>query len=181
MGDALDLWDASQRLLEVSTETLATLVAHGLRGAPARRYVAAGLPAFDCEQLVVWTQGLSEELTNPLAPQPATGSRPKARGRINLVNFEVSVVRCIATLSGNQVPTVDQEEAGAEQILADGWALWNRLFGLAMRNELFGGDVCQVRRMQSSHPVDPAGGFGGWNIVIQTEVDGYANEVFKNG
>lgn len=177
MADALDLFLTAERLLTVCTEALDDqLPPLGLEGAPERRYVSPGLPAFDCPtQLTVHIPALTEELTVPLSPQPATGSRQKARGRINLVNFVVTIVRCAPGMENSGVfPTVDEEESSAEQVMADGWCLWVTIFRLAMNGDLFGGDVCQVRRMSSSPSLDPMGGTVGWTINLQTELDGYA-------
>lgn len=171
--DGLDLFAAASAVLDVSAQSLDSLTAHGLSGAPARRYVAPGLPAFDCEQLTVYAALLSEAPTSPLSPAPQSGSR-QTSGRVNVASFLVSVVRCDIPVSGDRgAPSVDGLEAAAEQIYGDGWSVWNGLWWSFRNGLLLGDDRCSIRSMTAGHPLDPQSGFGGWNVELKVQLPGF--------
>lgn len=170
---AADYYNLASRLLEVSADALDTLSALGLDGCPGRAYVAPGIPAFDCEQLTVYAVALAEEITSPLSPNTATGQRHKF-GRINLVSFTVSIAReCVEVTDNNVPPSAEQEDLAARQVLCDARVLWESIYWRAKTNTLFGGDRCSIRKMTASHPEDPSGGIGGWQIQLTVEIDGY--------
>ncbi len=174
MPGPTDLFDAAMRILDVAVEALDNqdTIDAGLLGAPARQYVADGLPAFDCEQVTVHLPGLSEEITSPLSPNPATGSRHVV-GRINLVTFVTTVVRCVPVSDTTTPPPAAAIENSARQIYSDWWGLWAMFYWRARDNTLLGGDRCEIRRFQASHIVDPSGEFGGSLISLQLQIDGY--------
>lgn len=175
MPGPTDLYDAAERILEIAVEALDSqdaIDAGGLLGAPARQYVSDGLPAFDCEQVTVHLPGLLEEITSPLSPNPATGSR-QVTGRINLVNFVTTVVRCVPVSASTQPPAAAKIETSARQIYSDWWAIWAAMYWHARANTLLGADRCEIRRFQASHIVDPSGAFGGSIVNVQLQIDGY--------
>lgn len=168
----VDYYNAASRLLEVAADALDTLVDVGLRGCPPRAYVSPGLPAFDCEQLTVYGASLSEEITSPLSPNTATGQRHKF-GRISLVTFTTTVARCLIVQDTNVPPDPISEDLDARQLLSDARVIWQTFYWHAKQGTLLGEDRCSIRKSQASHPTDPSGGIGGWNIVFTLEIDGY--------
>lgn len=170
---AASLYNAASRLLEVAADALDTLVTLNLRGCPQRAYVSPGLPAFDCEQLTVHVAAMGEEVTSPLSPNPATAQRQKF-GRVNMVTFTTSIVRCLTAVTDeNTPPDAGKEDADALQLNCDGWTIWEAFYWHARAGTLLGDDLCRLVRQQASHPVDPSGGVGAWIINTQLEVGGF--------
>lgn len=161
-----DLFDQAEALLAASIEALDTIpiLSPGLGGAPERAYIAPGLPALDCcPQLTVDVRGVSED------GPPFSGSGQKARygARKNQVLLVVTVVRCYPT----EVPPDPTEmQAAAEQVDADGWALWNYLWNLIRSGELF--RLCADSRPELRQ-LAPSGGCAGWTLSMRVETEGY--------
>jgi len=158
-----DLHLLCQELLEAATDALDTIpnFEPGLAGAPARTFLSPGDPALDCcDQLTV-------NVTSSTFIAPVQGPLAKAPDRINGPTLVVTATRCIPT--GEEPPIADME-AAAEQINADGWALWNHLFNLWRSEMLF--TLCGVLSM-NLQPMPPSGGCAGWRLIVQTNLEGY--------
>ncbi len=171
MADAGDLFLLCEETLTAAVYALDTLPALGLDGAPDRAYVSPGEPAFDdcCDhggQLTVYAQNVTAD--------PSTGPQLD-RLRRNLIGLVVTSVRCVpsAELSGQKMipPTVDQLQASAAQIDADGWALWNVLWNLWRAGDLF--VQCDKVIWDGLRSIAPSGGCGGWNLFIRATLGGY--------
>lgn len=161
-----DLFTQAQALLAASVQALNTIpiLSPGLGGAPERAYVAPGLPALDCcPQLTVDVRGVSED--GP--PFTGSGQKPRYGARKNQVLLVVTVVRCYPT----EIPPDPTEmQATAEQVDADGWALWNYLYNLVRSGDLF--RLCADTRPELRQ-LAPSGGCSGWTFSIRVEVEGY--------
>ena len=162
-----DLQDLAQEFLDACVEALDTIpsVAPGLGGAPARSYVSPGRPAFDCcPQLTVHTGPVT---ASPTSPGTTTGTSARS-ALVTVPALIATIVRCIPT--GEQ-PATEDMQAAAEQINADGWALWNHILNLIRAGDLF--QVCGEVFWDGLRPVDPQGGCAGWTLNLRVLLDGY--------
>ena len=170
MPDALDLQLTCEELLAAAIDALDTIPTFdpGLAGAPDRTYVSPGLPAFDCEQLTVHAAAATEAATSPAGLQ--AGKR-HATMRENLVTLVVTDVRCICDPNSGDIPSAAVLQASAEQVNADGWALWNYVWNLMRSGELF--SVCEAKYWDGLRSINPSGCHGGWTLAIRVRLDGY--------
>ncbi len=163
-----DLQALCQEFLDACEEALNTipLFAPGLGGAPERSYISPGQSADDCcPQLTVWAQQVGE---SPNSPGSFRG-KSAVDGQINVVTLIARIVRCVET-KGDPPPMADLE-ASAEQINADGWALWNHLYGMVRADLLF--SMCGEVFWDGMRSITPSGGCGGWVLALRVELDGY--------
>ena len=161
-----DLFTLAEDFLDACVEALDTIptFAPGLGGAPERSYVAPGLPALDCcPQLTVDVRGVQEE--GPSGP--GSGQRARYGGRKNQVLLVATVVRCYPQ---EIPPDVSEMQAAAEQVAADGWALWNFLWNLIRAGELF--TLCDDSRPELRQ-LAPSGGCAGWTFSMRVAQEGY--------
>ncbi len=165
------LYDLMSELLAVCEQALAQTTA----GAPDRRYVGHGLPAIDCEQLVVSTYSVAEADVSPRtlpldrAHRVKTGTKP-------LQVLVVSIVRCYPgpTLDKKQQPMLPKAaaiEAASKTLSEDAWQLWNAIRS-ANRLGAFQG-LCSELAMDPITPMQPSGGFAGWTLPIEVAVPGF--------
>ena len=163
-----DLFDLCQELLDACVESLDTIptFAPGLEGAPERSFVSPGASVDDCcPQLTVWAQVVGE---SPNSPGSFRG-KSAVDGQINVLSLVARITRCLPT-QGDPPPTTDLQ-AAAEQINADGWALWNHLYNMVRAEQLF--MLCGEVFWDGLRSIVPSGGCGGWNLILRVELDGY--------
>ena len=162
-----DLYQHADELLFVCVDALNTIPTYEptLDGAPDRYFVAPGQPAADCcPQLTVHVGPIGEFFSS--APPPKASD-----ARINRVQFIATLFRCVPTLTaGGNPPDLHDQAAAAEQIDADGWALWNHVWNLVRNGTLFA--RCNPF-VQSMTPLVPSGGCGGWILTVSAHIDGY--------
>lgn len=170
----LDLHALAEDLLAACVESLDTIpsFAPALGGAPERSFISPGIPVWDCcEQLTVHTEGVIEGDT---APGGNAAGRRATYTRVNLPVLTASITRCVPTAGGTTVEalpeTTDLQDA-AEQIHADGWALWNHLFNMIRAGDLFA--LCDEVFWDGLRAFAPSGGCGGWSITFRVQLDGY--------
>lgn len=168
-----DLFTLAGGFLDACVEALDTIptFAPGLGGAPARSFVSPGQPAFDCcDQLTVHVAAVNE-----LSPT-AYGEKARIGHRTNMVTLVATSTRCIPVISDSgNIPSVTDMEAAAEQIDADGWALWNHVWNLIRADLLF--TLCGQIYWDGLRSINPQGGCGGWVLQLRVELDGY-EEIF---
>lgn len=147
----------------------------GLAGAPARTLVTPGIPVWDCcDQLAVHVAGVRDQSTRPQSPVGVTARR-HVYGRLTLAEIQATVTRCVPT--GDVVGTVYEPpteaslEAAAEQIHADGWALYNGIYNRIAQGIL--SDRCSEVAWDGLQTAAPAGGCGGWTFVLRFQLGGY--------
>jgi hypothetical protein len=175
MAGPTDLHAAALELLNASVEALDTIPTYDatLDGAPDRAFVASGTPAIDCcDQLTV---NVSQVQSAPLAPGGlATGRQIAAK--INHVFLIVTITRCYPMPDDQGTPpSPDDIQAAAEQLNADGWALWNHLYNLWRADQLF--TLCDEVFWDALRPLGPAGGCAGWVLGIHISLDGYEEAI----
>jgi hypothetical protein len=173
-----DLFDLADELLDVCTEALDSIPTftglEELLGSPSYRFVADAAPIADCcddGMLAVHVNAVSDQFARPPAP-----ASPKA----NVPNLIVTVLRCLplGEVDGDSytAPTAEEVTASARQTLADGWALWNRIYNMIRADQFL--TRCQRAEfvgMQSIRPGD--GQCGGWQLSFRAELSGYDEEL----
>lgn len=166
--DPTDLHGLSREFLNACIEALDTIPLYdaSLSGSPARAFVAPGPVALDCcDQLAVHVSGIAEGASAPGLPRASMA-------RINRVQLVVTASRCVPVPDANSnPPSPAEQEAAAEQINADKWALWNHLYHLISNGELF--DRCCDVIWGALAPLQPNGGCGGSRLSITVCFDGY--------
>lgn len=176
--NATDLYALALELLEASAEALDTLEPLGLDGAPTRQYVSPGEPAADncCEnegQLTVHVDRILEMGTEPLGL--AIGRRGGRHARMNDVGLIITVFRCVSGIEDSLAtftpPSAEQIGADAQQIHADGWALWTHLFNMLGAGTLL--TRCQNVVLEGMRFLPPSGGCGGLVFAIRVALEGY--------
>ena len=166
----------AEEYLDACTAALDTIqdFAPGLGGAPERRFISPGLPAFDCcDQLSVHIQGVLDAQTLPGGL--GAGRRHAYGGKVNLVLMVATLTRCVPVITDKTWPTPEEMEVAAEQINADGWALWNHLFNLALAGQLF--QFCGEVHWDGLNSIVPQGGCGGWTLGVRVRLDGYQETI----
>lgn len=167
-----DLYALASEYLSACVEALDTIPTFEptLAGAPERAFISPGLPVWDCcEQLTVHVDGVLEDVNS------LSGSgRHAALGRLNIVTFITTVTRCIPVVGGTQLealPEIEDLSSAAEQIHADGWALWNHIYNMVRAGELFA--LCDEVFYEGLRAATPMGGCGGWTMTVRAQLDGY--------
>jgi hypothetical protein len=165
-----DLQALCQEFLDACVEALDTIpvFAPGLGGAPERSYISPGQSADDCcpDQLTVWSNGL---VPSPRSPGNFTG-KSGVEGQIIAASLTARIVRCLHQNEG-EAPVPADAQADAEQVNADGFALWNHVFNLIRAGMLF--TLCGEVFWQGLRSVTSQGGCGGYTLNLLVEIDGY--------
>jgi hypothetical protein len=172
VSGAGDLYANAKELLDFCVVALDELPA----GAPERRYVAVGLPAWDCEQLTVHVQQVGEAPTVPQASPMDLLRRVNPYPRVNLAFLVVSIVReCypgpVGPSGGPTVPEVADLVAAAEKSYADAWQLWSAIPQGRRDGALW--ESCDFVGWQPLQPAGPSGDMVGWTFPLQLRIDGF--------
>lgn len=163
---ALDVDAIANAFLGVAVAALDTLpdADPALAPAPDKQFTCTGTPIIDCEQVAVWTSlgdleaGLQRE-TNAAVQS------------INWVTFTVMVARCLPKMQGKKAPSATALSANAKQTNADMWAVWCAVKQARKTGEL--SDLCSTLDLLNTSPLNPGGGYGGWQLPIVVQVEGY--------
>lgn len=155
------LTELAQAVLATAEDCLATTAA----GIPERSFITPAPAAWDCcPFLTILVSRLGEETTSPFSPPAALGHRVQF-GRINLVTFVVTVVRCAPDSID-----ADEIEIVAAQVQEDGWSLWCGFYD-AIRDGRFR-DQCSVVHFDFGRAINQQGGCVGWEFVFRAELGG---------
>ncbi len=176
MAAAGDLYEAATELLAAC----ATALLDSPGGPIDYQVISQGLPAFDCAPaLFVSVGGPAVGTTYPLQPPLEELQRIVTTGQVNIVTWQVTVLRCITVIEeeGQNVmlPDPAQLSEDARICYGDLWAIWN-----GVKNQHRLGTLFQRPSGRREFGIDPAaavrtaGGFGGWIIQVRAELDGYA-------
>jgi hypothetical protein len=172
MPGPADLHALAEELLVACEGALASVPAAlpGLDGAPERSFVTFGEPALDCcPQLTVTVDALSEMATQPAGL--AAGTRHRS-ARLSQALLIVTLVRCVPIPDENgDPPPVAELAASAQQLHADGWALWNRIYNLLAAGALL--SACSHVDWDGMRRLGPQGGCAGWRLTLRIRLDGY--------
>lgn len=129
------IWNACQALL-------AAVVAHHGGNLPARRYVSAGPPAWDCALVATWCERTAGYEGNPA--QDATQHHSSTPGwAMRAGTFVATIVRNTPATPASKgstakLPTVDQEEDAARLLYTDGQRTLQALIAAYRAGELAG-------------------------------------------
>lgn len=174
MAASSDLYDTCRELLDAATVALNGSPA----GVPARRFVSAGLPAFDCSQLSVHvggaTPGLMEGYTAPVDPPMVVGLRTGVTAAVNLVQMTITVVRCIDGVPDDRgnPPSPVKLDNDAQKTLADLWVIWNSLRTQKLAGTLYPPEH-RFFFFDPALALPISGGMAGWQIPTRVQLDGY--------
>ena len=175
MSGPADLFDLCDELLAASVEALDTIPdsAPELAGSPERSFISPGLPALDCcPQLTVHSSFVQDAATSP----GGLSAGRKVAGKINQVSLVATIARCIPVIDDSgTLPALADMQAAAEQINADGWALWNHLYNLWLAGLLF--TYCGEVFWEGLRPLTPQGGCAGWTLSLRVSLGGYQSVV----
>ena len=156
------LTELAYAVLDTARDCLATTIG----GVPDPSYlIPASNYAWDCcPSLTVCSARLGEETTSPFSPPAALGHRVQF-GRINLVTFIVTALRCVTDTTN-----VDEIETVSRQVQQDGWALWCGFFD-AIRDGRFH-DKCSDDHFDFGRAINQQGACVGWEFVFRAELGG---------
>jgi hypothetical protein len=157
-------------LTSVCDELLSDVISYfGMVGVdlPARQYVAAGVPAWDCELLAVYVVGLAPGDLAGLTTGDISFQDGISYGLRN-ATIAITIVRCAPKphVAGSKVtpPTVAEEEAAADALHLDA----DTIDAAVLSSSLTG---CQMIAPVSWNPIGPQGGFvgGEWRYRFSLE------------
>lgn len=158
---------------EFADQVLAVAAAsleHTDAGVPPRVYVSpTDPPTFDCcPFLAVSVTSLRERDTEPLT----SGGDQKRNtvGAVNMVTYSVWAVRCAVPWEPPVAPSVGELAASANEVLQDGWALWNGMRSAIRQGDIF--TLCQGARLIGGDPVEEQGGCVGWVFTLEAMIEG---------
>lgn len=170
MAEVDDLYLKAAAFLTAAEQALAFTPA----GQPERSYVNAGLPAIDCEQLVVWVESLTESQFQAGA---GAESRAKAinRGGLCKATIRLQIVRCVPMpklgVGGNVTwPSPSALAAAALTIDEDGWAIWLGLNDALKHGALH--EACAGAERLGAESLPSQGGFGGYTFGWRVPMEG---------
>lgn len=127
------------RVKAIADALLTAVVAHYAEEGvelPERRYVANGLPAFDCEQVTVFCENTVGITGTPLGENPTEWLRDAGHA-MRAGIFAVSIIRCVPTLDDEgDPPSVEAEDESAALIYADAVRVLNALVAAEVAGEL---------------------------------------------
>lgn len=162
-----DLFDLAEEFLAACEEALDTIPGYlpDLDGAPTRSFVAPGRPAADCcPQMTVHVATVFDDQLGAFVP-----GRSYMTTRMNQVTLAVTLFRCAET--EKPMPAQAELVAAAMQVDADGWALWNHIFGMVRAGTLF--TRCSEVKFGLLSSLPPEGGCVGWFWPVEIQLDGY--------
>ncbi len=159
-------FELAERLLAVCLEALLTTEG----GQPERVFVSPVSPVLDCcNQLTVHQPLISTEGTSPGGLAQGKRNVP----RVNLLTFVVQATRCVpGPNKQGQAPSPEKQQAAAQLIMQDGWAIWNHLNRTRQAGSLFG-SKCPAVFLDQPVPIQAQGGCAGWQFTVRPQVDGY--------
>lgn len=134
--------------------------------APTRVYVSNGIPAVDCEQLVIYAEAVNLVAAN--APTIGTAIDPRVV-RVHIATLVLQ--RWAPACNPPEAPPTDVLELEAALVDEEGWEVWCRLPGVL-------GDIdnLTLRGMLSLSPAVASGTLGdyvGWQVRFSVEVPGW--------
>lgn len=172
MATVSDIYDIAAAFLAAAVEALDKTSV----GAPDRAFVAYGEPALDCcGQLTVYTQSISEVDVRTRQSAGALGAAKQInRGGAVMITLIVQITRCITPPkeSGGKItyPPPAVQQAEAQMIDEDGWALW-----LGMNYALKHGtlhELCSGAERLGAQKMTPQGSCAGWFFTYRYPIEG---------
>ena len=157
---------APTRIYDICVDMLSTVVANHGGTLPARQYVSAGPPAWDCELVAV----------HCISSASPTGADPIARSAGHLMRsaqIVVTIVRCVPTVDTNgmgvSVPSVTEEQAAAAALYGDAQRIVN---AVAIGEAAGTIGSCWGVRFLDFAALGPEGGFAGASVSFEIALTG---------
>lgn len=169
MASVDDLQITAEEYLGACIDALDQLTA---RGAPARRFISPGLPAWDCEMLCVHVGGAAIAGTRIDGGALAEGHRIVLTGVVDQVTLTATIIRCEPSTPNGKPLTAAQLTTYASVLNADMWAIRNWVISRKADGTLFGGN-CREMSLDPARAFTVEGLMGGWEIPIRVTVDGF--------
>lgn len=121
---------------------------------PDRRYVSPGIPALDCGQLTIHLAAIGRGTTSQ--------ERPTFPGAPVTVTAVVTWVHCITTMSeSGRAPRTAALAADGRTYTEGGVELYKATCAAALL-------VASCRpAVDFAEPIDPSGGFAGWQVPVR--------------
>lgn len=169
MAALADLNDLAEAFLQAATDALNLTPA----GAPGRRLVSSGRPAFDCcGQLSVWVSGIAPVISQTRA---TVGALAAAKGpQRPVATIVIQATRCDATerKEGGRPkgPSASAISAVAAETNADAWALWTHLDQAIREGDL--AETCTGAFRDGMTVIDSQGGCVGWELTYRVPMNG---------
>lgn len=133
---------------------------------PDRQYTHVGQVADDnCEQLVVSANRIERGAPGIAETVPVRSGRPaQQRGE-----FQVRLTRCApGSDRAGQPPDAAALSAKADEVMIDGWVLWDGLVNAHLAGNLVG--ECQIITVGPMLPIGPLGQQTGWVLPVVLEL-----------
>lgn len=148
-----------ERVFDAAQQLLAAVVTRHGGTLPARQYVSAGPPAWDCELVSVHATGGGSYDGN-LGAVAVEQNQRGAGFAMEQAQFGISIVRCTPAVPDSKgakpsFPTVEQEEEAAAALYADVQRVKNALVAAAKAGELPG---CASLVFEGWSVIGPEGG-----------------------
>ena len=163
-----DLFALAEEYLDLCVVAL-----EAAQGAPPRRYVSPGPPAWDCELVAVHVGGPVVAPTSSGPGALAEGHRLQATGQVNIIDLVATILRCVPVMKADGSAPVASSVTDASRVtLSDLWTIWNHIAHGRREGTLFDGK-CRDVTMDPAVTLAPAGGFAGWQVSVRVQLDGY--------
>lgn len=155
---------AATNLLAVTVDAL-ELTDAGFSG---DSYLSPGQPAFDgqCDFAAVWVAGENLAASGLIPSTQIFRTGP----RVSLVTLMATTGRCLALNGRGGVPTAADRADNAARHMQDGQALWNHVGEQIAAGALL--RLCSSVTLLGMTAYVPQGGFAGWNLTVQAQIDG---------
>lgn len=152
------------RIYALALACLDAVIAHYITEGvelPERRYVANGLPAFDCEQVTVFCENTVGITGTPTAENPTEWFHDAGHA-MRAGIFAVSIIRCVPVLDDDgDPPPVAEENTSAALIYGDAVRVLNALIAAEAAGDLPGGGSVVFRGWTNENA---QGGVGGGTL-----------------
>jgi hypothetical protein len=133
---------------------------------PERAYVHVGLPAFDCEEVVV-----ALETTMPhsgfVEQELFLSQQANAGWSMRAARFSIWIVRCVPGLDENGSPSDSELDLAAQALAGDPVAIINVLTAAQLAGSITG---CDGIAFEEWAAVGPEGGMGGGAYRIRVNL-----------
>lgn len=143
-------------------------------GAPSKQFISPGVPALDCDQVVVYSPGPIVAPTGVYSGALGADHR-FAVAQVTYVRFTAMIVRCAPTQSNRGTPPSAAAQIEAAKVtMTDVWAVWNHINTLVRSSIIFSADQhCREFAFEPAVSLSIEGGLCGWLIPLHVQVDGY--------
>lgn len=164
-----NLFEFAQEYLDAVLTAIATTDAGAI---PGPSFVAPGIPALDCPDMVsVHVQTLQMAPSSPAGAMDA--DHRAAKHYVVSAVLVAQFVRCqpmIDPVTG--VPSAVEMTAAGKKAAQDVWAVWNAIKNEVRAGTIFNG-TCPPNGIDPPAPITPQGGSAGWAFQVRPQIGGY--------